>query len=487
MPPTQYGELNGKPSSDVFSQFRLPPRALPTLEAVLIEEGYENVRSINPIHHGRNGRLTSENMQRIYESDVVGLSTITRTSDQTMTLARQVKDINPDAIVLAGGFDATFRYEDWLESGAVDIVVRGEGEQTLSELLLALEGGDLKDLSGVNGIAYMDGSDLVLTDTRDLLSAEELGKLPLPHYDGPIKKKMRSSVVEASRGCPHDCDFCGVTRFYGRNYRKKPDEYVLAAVENIVGASSTFFFTDDNFAADPKRTIRILDKIHEMGKLKYGTVQVTDDVAENPELLEAFKRTGVNILCIGIESIFDDSRDALGKIRTAEEVKKNIHTLREYGFWIHGMMMPGADGDTIEKLRETSDWANTYLNSVQFFPPTPIPGTEFYEQMQEQGRILPVRYSLYDGQRVVVRPKDIGEHTMTAYQLQTQIHEMYKSFYSGERFVKQFPRRRNNLRNIPLHIKINVWARILGGLNEVLYNKEAMEHLDYLKSLSGPK
>jgi radical SAM superfamily enzyme YgiQ (UPF0313 family) len=130
LPATQFGILNGNPAYDIYSIFKLPPRALPTLAAVLYREGFEDVEMVHPKFHGRNGRLGPENWKRILESEVLGISAITRTAPQSMTLAERYKKINPNGIVIAGGMDPTYRIKEWLNH--VDIVVRGEGEKTLN-------------------------------------------------------------------------------------------------------------------------------------------------------------------------------------------------------------------------------------------------------------------------------------------------------------------------------------------------------------------
>ena len=149
LPATQFGVLNGDMGFDVYSAFKLPSRAIPTLRGVLIAEGYTNTHELNPKYNGYNGRLTSQNMRDVFSSDVLLLSSITRTSKQSMALADLYKQSNLQGIVIAGGPDPSFREKDWLDH--VDIVVRGEGERTLKDLIARLteDPSNLADISGI--------------------------------------------------------------------------------------------------------------------------------------------------------------------------------------------------------------------------------------------------------------------------------------------------------------------------------------------------
>lgn len=124
LPATQFGKLDSPVAYDFYSMFKLPPRALPTLAAILRQEGFENVEMISPIFHGKNWRLNQKNYSRMHSSDFLGISTIARTALQSMELAKDYKLHKPDGICGVGGMDASYRVKDYLERKAVDIVFR---------------------------------------------------------------------------------------------------------------------------------------------------------------------------------------------------------------------------------------------------------------------------------------------------------------------------------------------------------------------------
>ena len=475
LPSTQFGVLNGEPSFDVYSLVKIPSRGIHNLEAVLRKAGYTNVQSINPQFHGKNGKLSDDNQRRIYqETDILGISSITRTSPQSIMLGETFKSLNPNKIVIAGGADPTFRYEEWLKQGGADIIVRGEGDRTIKLLMERLE-KQPDYLDDIDGLAFKNGNNIKITNPVRLLTPEELGQLPHPIYDVAISK-VAMPVIITSLGCPFNCDFCGVTEFYGNKYRTKPNSYVLEDLAATMDWPKPPFFGDDNFAGSPRRAIELCDMIYDTKLARPGSaVQLSVAAAKNPKLLEALKRAGISSVYVGIESIVDETLDSLGKPFNAEQNREAIKIFKEAGFWVHGMMMPGGEGDTLETLEETSEWINENLDSLQLFPPGPLPGTRLTKKMHEEGRILSTNYSSYDGQHVLIRPKNISP-----YDLQVKIFDMYKSFYSfgkSLRRLKTSPQKK-------LAWKIFLYTNVFRGIKKVMNSPETRQHLEFLKYIS---
>jgi len=470
LPPTQFGILNGEANIDFYSAIRLPSRGIPALAGVLREENWENMVEINPLYHGKNGKLTPKNFDRIYHSDILLISSITRTSPQSMKLADLYTEKNPDGVTIAGGPDATFRINEWLEH--VDIVVRGEGEITLKELMSELL-KEKPDLKSIDGIAFRENGKVILTEPRKLLSAEELSRLPHPYYDPTITKKVASMVLEASRGCPNNCDFCSVTEMYGRAYRQKSKEYVIEELRRIEGIGEFCFFTDDNIAGNPAKTIELLKDIKKHSPKRKRIAQITIAAAFNRELLKAMKEAGFQYLCVGIESIVDKTLEFFGKPYRSNRIKEAIKIYRENGFWVHGMMMLGGDGDTRQTLRETGRWINKNVDSVQFFAPIPIPGTRFHDRMENEGRILTKNLYLYDGQHVVIRPR-----YFTPFELQQMLYKMYKDFYSMRKsFLRNFGKKK-----ILMSMLFAAYATFMA--RKFFKNPQLDSHMKFLKSVS---
>lgn len=473
LPATQFGVLNGKISFNEFSKSRMPSRAIHALEGILREDKWENVQSINS-YHGKNGKLNTENLKRIFGSDVVLASYLTSTFLQTNSLIKLCKLYNPKIITILGGFDATFRTEEAL--GNADIVVKQEGEKTLVELMNRLTTKDYGSLENINGLAFKKGKEIITTDPRELLTSEELGQLPHPYYDEETKREVLGGVIETSRGCPNDCDFCTVTEFYGGKYRTKPIKYVTEELKRTKDLGKFIFFTDDNFIGFPNKTINLLEAIADKGlNKKLGIVQTPIKLADNPKLMEAMKKAGITFLCIGLESISNESLHDLGKPYTAEQNKRAIKIFKEYGFWNHGMMIFGLDGDTKEIYKETLSWMKENLDSMQLFPIVPGEGTRFHKRIKEENRILSEDWFLYDGHHVLLRPKNF-----TPYELQKMIIGAYNDFYSIKNNLKR-------LRTSPdkkLALGLMVYTNLFGGVSKVANSHQMKNHLEFLKSVS---
>jgi radical SAM superfamily enzyme YgiQ (UPF0313 family) len=474
LPPTEFGILNGEPIFDEFSFYRLPSRAIDGLASILRANGWTDVVCINPQYNGRKRKLTKENMDRIFSSDCLCGSAITRTLLPTISLLHAYKSYKPEGITIAGGAGPTFHYEEMLRGG-VDIVVRKEGDATTPILFDRLI-KDRKNLEDITGLAFRKNGDIVLTPDRKLLNSFELGEIPHKEYDERTRRRIDIATIETSRGCPNNCDFCSESEFHGRKFRVKPIDYVLRDLRKMQGIGHGIFYVDNNFAGSPNYTANLLGAIvEEKLNKKFGIAQVTVDTASNPKLLEVLKKAGIRMLCVGIESINDETLKALGKPYSAEKNKKAISTFREAGFWIHGMMIPWGDFDTKETLRETSEWAKKDLDSVQYFPLAPAPGADIFPIMEREGRILTKKWHLYDGHNVLLRSKNF-----TPYEFQTEIFEMYKDFYSFG----------NNARRLirspdwKVAMGILVYTNILRGISKVLESQQMQEHLKFLKSVS---
>ncbi len=430
---TSGGDLYSAMVEDVYTKIHLPSRAIPLLHAILLRQGYTNVESIDT-RYNTDGMITRSDLDRINGSDRLLVSSIIRTLPQTLQLAQEYKKVNPHGLFITGGHPGTFLPETSLNNGA-DIVVRGEGEKVLVDLMKALdEGGSLEN---INGISYKDEKgNICHNDPGAFLTVDELDNLPLPHY--PQYMQGKRGVVETSRGCPYGCEYCGVTRFFGRKSRRKSNERILQDIKSVVDMGvHNIFFTDDHFAMKKdatKELLREMAKSREIKKISYSA-QLSVNSAFKPnsdeidkEFMELLNSVNFGYVFLGVESINDEVLKEWDKPATAERNMKAVKAFRDNGIPVHGMMMVGGDEDTEESLDRTLDWCKSSLDSVQFFAPIPLPGTPYGEKMREAGRIiadnLPADYHLYDGQYVVLRPRNF-----TSLQLQEKIFDMYEQFY----------------------------------------------------------
>lgn len=468
LPATQFGVLNGEPSFDEFSRIikRLPSRALPILEGVLLANDYLNTKSISPIHN-KNGRFSIDDRKVLCSSDVVGISTISRTVKQSLEFARNLKLNYPEKKIVFGGAHFTVKYEEALNNGG-DVVVLKDGEGALLEVLDT--DFDYEKLSQVKGIVYKQGDKIIVTEPRPFLTPEQLSSIH-PHYNKTLMK-LEYSVIETMRGCPFNCEPCGVTSMYGGHYRVKSIEWTIEELKRINDIGTTIFYTADNIAGNPKHLSDLSLVVEEEGlNKKFGICQVRSKSLRNPEVVKSLKRMGIKMACVGYESMNPESLTEIEKHCTIEDNNEAARILREAGIWNHGMYMTGGK-DTKESLEDELQWAIKNNDSAQFFPMGNLPGTRFDARMRKEGRILCEDYSKGDGHYVLVRPENLSP-----YELQTITNNMHYKFYSPSNNLKRIIKSPNKT----FAIALGIYTNILGGIGKVANSPQMKSHLEFLK------
>lgn len=466
---TEEGQLD---RYDLYSKFRLPPRAIGLLHTILLKEGYKNVTSIVPHLNNPQNKLTKTDLKRIKQSDYLLLSAITRTIVQTEQLARQYKKWNPKGKVILGGPHATFLSEQCLKWA--DVVVRGEGDKTLPELLEKLE--DLEFPQGVEGASYKRKGKIIHEPPRPFLTEEELSQLPIPYYESHAQQNIGTHTLITSRGCPFDCSFCSVTAFYGRQYRRRSNETILKELLSYNNQPKKhIFIADDNFGVKLGATKVLLRQMISLGlQTRNYSAQLRVEAAFDDEFLVLLKQAGVNIVYVGIESINDQTLREYNKRVNSDTNKEAVKRFRRTDIWVHGMMIVGGDGDTPQTLTDTLRWAKAHLDSAQFFTHMLLPGTLFARQMKKERRILMEDWRYFDGHHVLMRPKHF-----TPYQLQSTILRMYKEFYSIWDISHIL---RSPIKKIDIALRFYAYFRL--GLGGVEKDPRMSAYLDILQGLS---
>ena len=419
------GEINSvvlieprSPGLHVFSRYKLPRLGLPLLGALL-----ERELGIRPKIYFQ--ETTRVNWNEISRADLVGISTITSTAPEAYSILDRIKQIG-DIPVVMGGPHVSFLPDEALEKGA-DFVVRGEGEETLLELVRYLSSGE-GDLSSIPGLSYTEAG--TYRHNRDRPRITDLSALPWPDLS-LIEGRENSKIVPVvtSRGCPFNCTFCAVTGMFGRRYRFRDTDDIIAELEHLYSRNpkGIFFFYDDNFTASPSHTRELLMKMKEKGITPRWTAQTRVDVVKDEELMRLMRETGCLFLYLGLESINPATLESYRKSQTVEDIVEAVEVIHEHRIKVHGMFVLGSDEDDRSTIRETVRFAKkTGIDTVQFLILTPIPGTEFYREMCSQNRIFINDWSKFSGHHVVFHPKK-----MSAFQLQREASlRAMRKFYS---------------------------------------------------------
>ena len=397
------------PGYHVYSRVALPRLGLPILGAMLKQKGIEVTiycQDFEPIDYSD-----------VLSSDLVGISTTTSTAPEGYRIADKAREAGIPVVM--GGSHVSFLPDEALEHS--DFCVRGEGEHVLPQLVDAIDSGS--GFAGIKGLSYRIGDEI--RHNPDAGFVKDLDALPFADLS-LIKGRDKVGItpIATSRGCPFDCSFCSVTKMFGRRYRERSIESVVDEIERL--NPKKLFFYDDNFTAHPSRTKEMLELMLSRGVVPKWTAQTRADVVKDRELLKLMKRSNCYFLYIGFESVNPATLEEYNKHQSPEEIAESVRILHEHGILTHGMFVFGAENDDADSLRSTMNFAlKNHIDTVQFMILTPLPGTSYFTQMEQEGRLLTRDWHLYDGQHVVYQP-----NKMSPYELQKETWKAMKRFYS---------------------------------------------------------
>ncbi len=407
------------PSRHLWSKSYFVRLGLPMIGAALVEAGHD-VRIFNP-------QLAPIDWADVFSSDLVGLSSTTSTIPESYRIADEVR--RRGIPVAIGGSHVTFMVDEALRHA--DYVARGEGGEVIMVELAEALAGD-REIDSVVGISYL-GEDGKRVDAPLHEACPDLDLLPFPDLtliDG--HERITSTPIMTSWGCPFDCTFCSVTAMFGKKYRFRSAESVVAEIKEK--QPKMIFFYDDNFAANRKRLKRLLQLMIDEGITVPWGAQVRTDVVRDPELLELMRASGADFVALGLESVNQDTLDSFEKSQTVGDIEQAIRILHDYGIRSHGMFVLGADHDTERSVRDTVKFAlKNKIDTVMLNILTPLPGTQQFAELEAEGRIIERDWSFYDAQHVVFRPRQ-----MSPLHLLQQTIRANKKFYGAWRPVLKF-------------------------------------------------
>ena len=294
------------PSVNILSYGFYPRLGLPLIGAALKAAGHD-VRIYCP-------QAAPIDRADVASADLVGISTTTSTAPAAYALADDLRAAGLPVII--GGPHPTFVPDDALPHA--DFVARGEGGDGLMlELVEALAGE--RELESIRGLSFWRDGRSVHNELRERCA--DLDALPMPDLSLIVgSERIHETPIITSLGCPFDCTFCTVTMMFGRTYRMRSPESVIAELE--AERPRSVFFYDDNFAADKRRLKRLLRMMIDRGITPKWQAQVRTDVARDEELLTLMQRSGCHRLALGFESIDQATLDGYAKSQTVEDITK---------------------------------------------------------------------------------------------------------------------------------------------------------------------
>ena len=345
------------------------------------------------------------------DADLIGVSTMGHGVIRSIDIAKEYR--RRGKTVILGGYMASIMPEEAVKY--CDSLIIGDAELVWQQMLSDFENGNLKKTyeKPLEGNWYSTPS-----PRFDLLEGKNLGDF-LP--------------VQAGRGCPNSCSFCSVSCLYRGRYVKRPLPEVIRDIEQIKSLGyKKILLLDDNIFSDRKYLDSLLDTLIKLDISWMSQCEIT--IGKDDELLEKLQKSGCTTLSFGLESISRESLISMDKgWAVPAEYDFLIQNIRNHGIDVSTEMVVGGEGDTLESIRMTKDFIERNKISVpRFYILTPFPGTRFFDQIKEEGRLVNNDIYSYDGTSAVYRPKN-----MTPDELTQAYWELYSELFTIKSIIKR--------------------------------------------------
>jgi radical SAM superfamily enzyme YgiQ (UPF0313 family) len=383
-PAVPYGELIEP--VDIKTVTISPPLGLLYLASALEQADF----SVSILDMGRYEYPYTELSKRAEKAALVGITSTTSVFSNALNIAKKVKACSPDTPVVMGGPHVTFTAEETVNNACVDVVVRGEGDETIVELAqYYIEGkGDVKT---IQGITYTNGGTI---STPDRPFIKNLDALPFPaRHLIDVSTYEHGGLCITGRGCPYNCQFCAAGPLSGYKYRLRSIPNVITEIKECYHkfGLNDFFFADSTFTAHPERTRKMCEAILD---LDFPITWICGSRVSvvTPELLELMARAGCRRIDYGAESGSNKILKDIRKGITSEMVYKAVSWALNAGIAVECSFIIGHPTDTVETIRETFEFVRVLKNlegaerlQVDFGVVTPLPGTELWDRAEELG------------------------------------------------------------------------------------------------------
>lgn len=415
--------------------FIVPPLGLAYLGAVLERNGIDV--SILDSYALQQSWGEYENEIKKTKADIIGFTGMTPVIDRTMKAIRIARTYCQKIIL--GGAHATSNIRDSINNQDIDYVVYGEGEETIVELVKALEtNSGFKD---IRGLAYKNkDNEIIINPERPLI--ENLDALPNPAYHMlPVKKytyplfrNKNTLTLITSRGCPYNCIFCD-KKVFGNRWRPRSPENVVNEIEELHEKYKikSFIFYDDLFTVDDKRVTEIckllIDKNTGVEWKCEGRVNIIQK-----ETLNWMKKAGCKIIAYGVESGVQTNLDYLRKNTATSQITEAFRKTHEAGIETLAYFMFGIPGETYEEALKTIKFA-VKLNPdyAQFALLRPWPGTELYDRAEKNNWLKEIDFVEPLGQDLTRLVALTG--SMSEDEMKKAIEVAYRKFNLRSRYI----------------------------------------------------
>jgi radical SAM superfamily enzyme YgiQ (UPF0313 family) len=410
-------------------------------------------------------------MQRVKESELICFSGLTGSANKTFTLADFIRR-NYGIPMVYGGTFASYFSDLCLEH--VDYVIRNEGDETIVDLIQALE--ESRSLDGIRGLSFRGTVGNVHNPARDAVKdfdvVHDLSLVEGYTHESQWKliltrRKIRWICLQATRGCPFSCNFCVAPVMYGRGYRMRTIDSVITDIKDKLRYGNYFLFVDNYFTANRKYTKELLRRMIAEGIEGTFSGFTRCEATEDAELMALLKQAGFQTMYMGAESLSDEVLIRLNKHQTIEKVRRAIETIKSHGMMVTITFQAGNDDDDRFAVQRAVDFGLEHdVDGVYFISAWSWP--------EDHKPVL-------DKQRMILKSLDYANgHFVTHFPMQMKPSTLQRSLLDQQRRFWSPAR-------IPGFIRRKRWDRVFHLIMQryalANFEKPVREYVPYLEKI----
>lgn len=383
-------------------------------------------------------RYTPEKLQRElkeFQPRILGATSVTMNFPLAAGIVQTAKKIDPSLITMMGGPHVSFDVVNTMKTyPEIDILVIGEGEKTISELIDHFQGQGNR--SDIYGIAFRENGKIIQTGKRELI--QDLNTLPMPaRHLLPMSRYQALGFpvsMITGRGCPYSCIFCQGRKMVGSKARSRKASLVVDEIEQILSYGfSRINLADDLFTSDKGKVHEVCEEIRRR-KLSFSWTAFSRVNTVDKETLQLMRETGCDCVSFGIESGNPDMLKRVKKGITLDQARKAVSLCKEVGILPHASFMVGLPGETPETLKDTAAFSKSLDMIFGYHFLAPFPGTTVREQIDQYDlEILTDDWAHYDANSAIVRTSALTPEAMNQFvaEFDQEIQEAWEKQVQG--------------------------------------------------------
>ncbi|HEX5171722.1 MAG TPA: radical SAM protein [Cyclobacteriaceae bacterium] len=331
---------------------------------------------------------------------------------QAIPYSKEIRELYPHVRIIWGGYFAANQFKSVINSGCVDYIINGPGDEAFPLLVEAIEKHE-KSVESIQNLIYKKGEEIIKTSQAPLLDQDKLPALPyeylnrfypLKQYFGKTFLGKRTTSYHSSMGCPFTCSFCAVVPIYNARWKGKSAHLIYSDLKYLIGTHGidSVEFHDNNFFVSEKRIVEFSklikdEKISWWGEGRIDTIDKYSD-----ESLSLMQEAGCKMIFFGAETSNDELLKKMDKggTQTTAQMKKFAARMKKFGIIPEYSFVLGFPAETPEKVIDQIDRDIAYIKSIKeinpdteiiiyVYSPVPTEGSELYEKVKATGFSFP--------------------------------------------------------------------------------------------------